>query len=154
MNLEALDPTSRAVAREIRRNLPRLARHMRVEDRPGGAESYVHLRAPRPVGDGLALVVDTGEMGRVRLAFGRWSREFDAPLDGGRHTELPAALDTLEDIALGRASTFTLFQGGRFKECGVLRVERDEAALLRRLAPGVRIEIATWKGDADAVYER
>lgn len=154
MNADRLDPVSRDVAREVRRTLPRLARHLRTEPRPGGGPHYVHLRAPRPVGDGLALVVDTGERGRVRVAFGRWSREFDTPEEGGRHTELPAALDAIEDLALGRATAYTLFRDGRFGECGLLRDERDEAALLSRLAPGTRIELADWEGAHDATYER
>lgn len=148
-----LDPTSRELAREIRRNLPRIARHLRQEPRTGSLESYVHLRAPRPVGDGLSLVVDSGEYGRVRVAFGRWSAEYDAPPEGGRHTELPAALDAIEDLAQGRAAAYTMLVEGRFKECGLLRDERDEAALLSRLSPGTRIELVTWEGEGDAVYE-
>lgn len=154
MNVERLDPLSREVARELRRNLPRLARHLRSEPRPGGGAHFLMMRAPRPVGDGLALVVDTGERGRVRVAFGRWSREFDTPDGAGRHSELPAALDAIEDLALGRATAYTLFRDGRFGECGLLRNERDEAALLSRLTPGTRIELADWEGAHDATYER
>jgi hypothetical protein len=154
VDADRLDPISREVAREVRRNLPRLARHMRSDPRPGGEPHAIALRAPREAGDGLALIVDTGERGRVRVGFGNWSREYRTPEEGGRETELAAALDAIEDIALGRATTYTLFRDGKFQECGLLRDERDEARLLSRLARGMRIELADWSGEHDAVYER
>ncbi len=154
MDLEALDPVSRELVRQLRRSLPQVRRALAAEARPGERGEYLFARLPRPTGDGIALVIDAGDPGRVRVALGRWSMEFDCPPEGGRHTELPQALDAIEDLIEGRATAYLLSAGGRPVDSGLLRDERDEAALLGRLAPGRRIELFSFDGEGDAVYER
>lgn len=152
MDLDSLDPTSRAFAAEFLRQNPRLRRHARAEPRPGGGAFLVLTIPPDEAGE-PPLIVDAGERGRVLVQWGRWSQEFDAPTDTGRSTELADALSLVEDLLAGSVRVYTEWEGERWRNAGVLYDEIDEQRLLRRLEPGRRVEVASWTGER-SVLER
>jgi hypothetical protein len=138
-----LDGTSAALARELLRARPELARFSRSESAPGGGRYFV-LEFPSPSGEHAPLVVDCGDRGRVAVRLGRVSIEFDAPPDGGRSSELPAAVALIEDFLEGSVRLHEATAQGRFAGCGVLTHARDLGALLRRLPRGSEVNVYTW----------
>jgi hypothetical protein len=153
VDLDVLDPTSRAFAADFLRHHPRLSRHARTEPRPGGG-AFLVLTIPAEESTSPPLVVDTGERDRVLVQWGRWSREFDAPAGGGRSSQLADALSLVEDLLSGAARTYVVFEDGRWRGAGVLYDEIDERRLLRDSPAGRRIEVRSWTGEHQVLEPR
>ena len=153
IDLETLDPKSRAFAHELFRAAPHLKRFARNEPSPGGGH-YLVLCLDPPSGRRESLVVDTGDPDRVTVSWGRFHAEFDAPPGAGRSSELPAALDLVEDILAEAIAVYAVTRDGRYVESGTLTDERDEARLLSRLPAGAVCDVWSWEGNRDARLER
>ncbi len=151
VDIDRLEPTSAAFARQLLRTQPWLRAHARVEDLPGRDQGFLVLSVPSPSRRPGVLTVDTGESGRISVSWGRFSAEFDAPPNAGRSTQLDAALDLVEDVLSDRVALYVLTRDGRWSESGTAYDERDEQALCRKLAPGIRIELFSWEGTRDHV---
>lgn len=147
VDLEALDEKSRRFAAELFRAAPDLKRHARDEPSPGGAHFLV-LAIDPPSGRSQ-LVVDTGDPDTISISWGPFHREFHAPPDAGRSSELSEALNLVEDILSGACSVFAIRRGGRVVESGTVQGEREEARLLTRIDRDSELEIWSWEGEVD-----
>lgn len=154
LDVEALDPASRALAHELLRNHPQLKSHTRVEPRPGRDEAFLVLTVPAELAGEPPLVVDSGDPERVLVQWGRWSQEFEAPRAGGRSSELADAISLVEDILADAATVYTIERDGRWHGAGVVYDEFDERRMLRRLRPGSRVTLRSWSGARTDTVER
>jgi hypothetical protein len=153
VDLERLEPKSREFAAQLLRSRPELRRHAREESLPGG-ERYLLLSIPLASGRPERLVADTGDRSRIVLRLGGWSAEFHAPAQGGRSSQLSAALDLLEEFLDGQVQVWIRTRAGRFMGSGVLRASGTEQRLALTLAPGERLEVLSFDGSRDALHER
>lgn len=153
VDLERLEPKSRVFARELLRSRPELRRHARDESLPGG-QRYLLLAVPLESGRPERLIADTGDRDRIVLRLGAWSAEFHAPAHAERSSELGQALDLLEELLEGAARVWIKTRDGRFAGCGVIREARGEQRLALALTPGERLEVISFDGSRDALYER
>jgi len=144
LDVDALDPASRALAHEFLRSHPHLRHHARAEPRAGSDEAFLVMTIPGPKAGDPALIIDTGEADRIVVQWGRWSQEFTVPRDDERSAELGEAISLVEDILAGDAQVYELYREDRWRGCGVLHDQFDDRRLLRTLASGTRIEISTW----------
>ena len=153
VDLERLEPTSREFAHQLLRANPWLRRHARVEELPGSGAGFLVLNVPAPSEGKPALLVDTGEPGRILVSWGRFSQEFDAPPEAGRSSQLDGALDLVEDILADRVAVYVLEREGKWAESGTVYDEFGERTLCAKLTPGVRIRLWSWEGTRDDVLE-
>lgn len=141
--LDDLDAVSAEFARTLLHGNPVLARYARREARPGGG-SYLVLEVPSPSGEHGPLVVDTGDRERIAVRWARFSAEFDAPVGGGRSSELPDAVSLVEDLLAGTRQAWVGERDGRYRGCGVV-VDADELEReVARLPRGTVVTLLEW----------
>lgn len=141
--IEQLDETSADLANALLHGNPVLARFARSESAPGGGRYFV-LEVPCPSGEHGPLLVDTGDRDRVAVRWGRFSAEFDAPAGRGRASELPAAIDLIEDILAGSRRAYACERDGRFSGCGVVERESEMRRVLTSQPRGTEVTVLLW----------
>ncbi|QDU83630.1 hypothetical protein Pla163_07290 [Planctomycetes bacterium Pla163] len=141
--IDQLDETSADLAHALLHGNPVLARFARSEAAPGGGRYFV-LEVPSPSGEHGPLLVDTGDRDRVAVRWGRFSAEFDAPPGSGRASELPAAIDLIEDVLAGTCRVFACERDGRFSGCGVVMRESELRRVLTTQPRGTEVTVLHW----------
>lgn len=148
MDLELLNPRSRAFAKALLAEFPEWEPHLRLAAWPGVAPGTLEVEVPPPHRAGSPLYIDTNNA-EVTVTFAGWHEHYGSWTGDAEDAATRHALEAVREIVDERRLAVLAMDGDRWRQSW-------------SVAPGQRVEtrhgdltrVRSWRGTYDADLER